>query len=181
MSFTRHKSAYNVTKERKDCLSKKYVLKLVDRGIYDYMHHNVYKGAPKSNKGLLRSYVTNRDLSLTDKLTNLTMVSGLRQKSYLNVTKVFTKFIYILKFEQDSNKLNYMSSRYLDFILVKNIKLRSSATANDFLKELATDLSPVFTLKTQKAKIKKRSKKRQKYKIRIAYVKPRTRNLVALK
>lgn len=159
---------------------KKYVNTL-NNGIFDYTHYHAYKGPAKSNKRLLRSYGANRQLSLVDKVVNLSMISGLRQKAYLNIIKVFTKFIYILKFEQDSNKLKYMSSKYLDFILVKNIKSKSSATANDFLKELTSDLSPLFTLKTQKIKAKKRSKKKQKYKIRIAYVKPKTRNMVALK
>ena len=109
------------------------------------------------------------------------MVSGLRQKSTLAISRAFAKLIYILKFEQDATKLKYMASRYLDFILVQNIKSKSSASVNDFLSEAITDISPLFNLKTQKSKIKKRSKKKQKYKVHISYVKPRSRNLVALK
>jgi hypothetical protein len=80
------------------------------------------------------------------------MVAGLKQQSFLTLSRVFSKFIYILKFEQDAAKVKYMASRYLDFILVQNIKSKSSTTANDFLYELVTDITPLFTLKTQKNK-----------------------------
>jgi hypothetical protein len=161
-------------------LIKRYV-NLSDKGLFDYTHYHVYKGSSKSNKRLLRSTHLNKHLSLFDKVVNLSMVSGLRQKSHITLSRVFSKFMFVLKFEQDSAKLKYMASRYLDFILVQNIKSQSSSTANDFLQELVVGLSPLFTLKTQKAKIKKRSKKKQKYKVRIAYVRPKSRNIVALK
>lgn len=152
-----------------------------ERGIFEYTHYGVYQGTPKSNKRALRSTYANSNMSPFDKIVNLSMVSGLRQKSFLTLSRAFAKLIYILKFEQDVNKLTYMASRYLDFVLVQNIKAKSSASVNDFLSEVMSETSPIFNLKTQKSQIKKRSKKGQKYKVYISYVKPQSRNLVALK
>jgi len=171
---------YDQYKEHERLLKKNYI-NLADRGIFDQTHYGVFKGTPKSNKQALRSNYSNKHSTLFNKLVNLSMVAGLKQQSFLTLSRVFSKFIYVLKFEQDAAKIKYMASRYLDFILVQNIKSKSSTTANDFLYELVTDITPLFTLKTQKTKIKKRSKKKQKYKVRIAYVKPKSRNLVALK
>jgi len=153
----------------------------LERGIYEYTHYGVYKGSKKSNKRALRSTYFNTHMSPFDKIVNLSMVSGLRQKSFLTLSRAFSKLMYILKFEQDVAKLKYMSAKYLDFVLVQNIKARSSASINDFLNEVMVGTSPLFNLKTQKSQIKKRSKKKQKYKVHISYVKPQSRNLVALK
>jgi hypothetical protein len=86
-----------------------------------------------------------------------------------------------MKFEQDEGQLDYLSSKYLNFILVRNVKKKKAIGINDLLSDLMSDVAPLFALKTQKNKIKKKSKKRQKHKIRIVYVKPRSRNLVTLK
>lgn len=164
-----------------DRLWRKQYVSPAEKGIFEYTHYGVYQGSAKSNKRMLRSNYSNAHMSPFDKVVNLSMVSGLRQKSFITLSRAFAKLIYILKFEQDANKLKYMASRYLDFVLVQNLKAKSSASVNDFLAEVMSETSPLFNLKTQKSQIKKRSKKKQKYRVYVAYVKPQSRNLVALK
>ena len=152
-----------------------------NRGLYEFTHYHVYKGGYKSNIRALRSNIINRSLSPFDKIVNLSMHSGLRHRSYIAALNAFKKFIYILKFEKDDNQIEYLSSKYLDFILVRSIKKKNAIGINDLLDELIQGASPLFALKTQKIQIKKRSKKNQRHKIRVVYVKPRSRSLVALK
>ena len=120
-------------------------------------------------------------MSFFNKIVNLSMYAGLKHKAFLTLINVFTKLIYVLKFEQSSDKLKYLSSKYLDFILIKSLRCKTSVTANDLLANLVHDVHPLFSLKTQKVKIKKRTKQKQRYKIRICYVKPKSRALVVLK
>ena len=150
-------------------------------GLLNYTHFGVYKGNTKSSQSQLRSELANCNMSPFSKIVNLGMVSGLRHKSFLTITRAFSKIWYLLKFEQDSNRIQHLSSRFIDFVLIRNLHASSAFQINDFLYNLTLELSPVFSLKTQKPLIKRRSKKLPKYNVRIVYVKPSSRNLVALK
>lgn len=177
-NFTEQLTSYSVDRELR--VFKKYA-NPYSRGLYEFTHYHVYRGGYKGNTRALRSTIINRSLSPFDKVVNLSMHSGLRHRSYISALNAFIKFIYIMKFEQDEGQLDYLSSKYLNFILVRNVKKKKAIGINDLLSDLMSDVAPLFALKTQKNKIKKKSKKRQKHKIRIVYVKPRSRNLVTLK
>ena len=153
----------------------------IDKGLFRYTHWHSYLGAAKIKKKSLRSVQSNQQMSFFNKIVNLSMYAGLKHKAFLTLINVFTKLIYVLKFEQSSDKLKYLSSKYLDFILIKSLRCKTSVTANDLLANLVHDVHPLFSLKTQKVKIKKRTKQKQRYKIRICYVKPKSRALVVLK
>lgn len=160
--------------------TKEYV-NSASRGLYNFTHYHVYRGGYKSNSRSLRSAVINRSLSPFDKVVNLSMHSGLRHRAHISVLNAFMKFIYVIKFDNDASQVEYLSSKYLDFILVRSLRKKKAIGINDLLNDLLRGVAPVFMLKTEKVKIKKRSKKKQRHRIRVVYVKPRSRNLVTLK
>lgn len=180
-SFVNFTNLSNTCELDRAMQTNKVYVNSFSRGLLNFTHYHVYRGSYKTNSRALRSNIANRNLSLFDKAVNLSMHSGLRQKAYLAMLNSFVKFIYILKFEQDDGQIKYLSSKYLDFILVRSVKSQSSAGANDLLEELTQSIAPLFMLKTQKIQIKKRTKKKQRHKIRVVYVKPKSRNLVTLK
>ena len=177
LSFT--DKLQNDLEERKLMLCKRYY-SITDKGIYHPTRYKCYKGNYFIKKDLAKSIIRNRNISLFDKMVNLTMKAGLRQKSYLTLVNVFTQIIYILKFELDTEAIKYISSRYVNFILTRNLKFNSALDANELLAELVMDTAPLFTLKTQIAK-KSKKKITQKYTVHTAYLKPLSRHLTTLK
>ncbi len=152
-------------------------------GVYNYCRGNRYLYFSKFYKNVNKSYGFNTNMSPFLKIVNLNMNSGLKQRSISTILSSFLFLFFLLKHEDNDSKIAYLSSKYSEYSIIKSLKLNSPFYINDVLLEIINNISPVFTLKTNKSFSRKKTKKIKgsNFLVKIAYVKPLSRNLVTLK
>jgi hypothetical protein len=123
-------------------------------------------------------------MSPFQKLVNLSMKSGLKQTSTNLLLNIFKDFFYLVKHESLDANIKYVSSKYKEYSITRTLRANSPFYLNDVLSDIVKKVSPMYTLKTSKypfKKASKRKKKKSKYMVKLAFVKPLSRNLVPLK
>ena len=112
------------------------------------------------------------------------MKSGLKQTSTNLLLNVFRDFFYLVKHESVDSNIKYVSSKYKEYSITRTLRANSPFYLNDVLSDIVKKVSPMYTLKTSKYPFKKSTKgkkKKSKYMVKLAFVKPLSRNLVPLK